>query len=126
MRIDTRERGSGCRGPIGLDEPEPLWGAIYGSVAARTKAALQAKKAAGARLRNPTKLVEASKAGAGANKREADAFAANVLPVIASLKASGITSHHSIAVALNERRIETARGGVWTAVQVGRIMSRAA
>jgi DNA invertase Pin-like site-specific DNA recombinase len=95
-------------------------------IAARTKAALQAKKAAGAKLGNRTNLAEASKAGAGSNKREADAFAANVLPVIASLKASGITSHRNIAVALNERRIETARGGVWTAVQVGRIMNRAA
>jgi DNA invertase Pin-like site-specific DNA recombinase len=95
-------------------------------IAARTKAALQAKKAAGARLGNRTNLAAASRAGAASNRREAEAFAANILPVIASLKASGITSHRGIAVALNERRIETARGGAWTAVQVGRIIERAA
>jgi DNA invertase Pin-like site-specific DNA recombinase len=93
-------------------------------IAARTKAALQAKKAAGARLGNRTNLAEASRAGAASNQREADVFAANVLPVIASLKASGVTSHRGIAAALNERRIETARGGAWTAVQVGRILER--
>jgi hypothetical protein len=85
-----------------------------------------AKKAAGARLGNRTNLAEAGKAGAGSNKREADAFAANVLPVISSLMASGITSHRGIATALNECRIEAARGGAWTAVQVGRIMNRTA
>lgn len=95
-------------------------------IAARTKAALQAKKAAGAKLGNPTNLAEASKAGAASNMREADAFASNVLPVIERIKASGITSHRGIAAALNERRIETARGGEWTAVQVGRIIERAA
>jgi DNA invertase Pin-like site-specific DNA recombinase len=94
-------------------------------IAARTKAALQAKKVAGAKLGNRTNLAEASKAGAGSNKREADAFAANVLPVIESIKVSGITSHRGIAATLNERRIETARGGAWTAVQVGRIIERA-
>ncbi len=95
-------------------------------IAARTKAALQAKKAAGAKLGNRTNLGDASAAGAATNRREADAFAANVLPVIASIRAAGVASNRGIADALNARAVRTARGGSWTAVQVGRILARAA
>src|ERR671916_2292000 len=42
-------------------------------IAARTKAALQSKKAAGARLGNRTNLTDASRAGAATNRREAEA-----------------------------------------------------
>jgi DNA invertase Pin-like site-specific DNA recombinase len=94
-------------------------------IAARTKAALQAKKAAGVKLGNQTNLSDASKAGAASNRKEADSFAANILPVIESIKVSGTTSHRGIADALNARDVRTARGGVWTAVQVGRIIERA-
>ncbi|WP_416357664.1 recombinase family protein [Aureimonas phyllosphaerae] len=95
-------------------------------IAARTKAALQAKKAAGAQLGNPTNLARAAQAGAATNAREADAFAANVLPIIASIQAAGTTSHRAIAETLNARAVGTARGGAWSAVQVGRILARAA
>ncbi|BDA86369.1 resolvase [Aureimonas sp. SA4125] len=95
-------------------------------IAARTKAALQQKKAAGAKLGNRTNLAEASKAGAASNAKEADAFAANVLPVIASIRDAGTTSHRGIAEVLNARAVRTARGGTWTAVQVGRVLARAA
>jgi DNA invertase Pin-like site-specific DNA recombinase len=95
-------------------------------IAKRTKDALQIRKAAGAKLGNRKNLADASKAGAASNKKDADSFAANVLPVIASIQASGVTSNRGIADALNTRNVPTARGGVWTAVQVGRIVSRAA
>lgn len=95
-------------------------------IAARTKAALQAKKAAGAKLGNPKNLSEASKAGAAVNRREADAFAANVLPIIREIQAANVTSHRSIAAALNARAVRTVRGGAWSAMQVGRILGRAA
>jgi DNA invertase Pin-like site-specific DNA recombinase len=95
-------------------------------IAARTRAALQAKKAAGAKLGNRTNLQSASEAGAAANRREADTFAANVLPIIASVQAAGVSSHRGIAEALNARAVRTARGGTWTAVQVGRVLGRAA
>ena len=95
-------------------------------ISQRTKAALQAKKAAGAKLGNRTNLGEASAAGAETNRREADAFAANVLPVIASIRAAGVASNRGIADALNARAVRTARGGSWTAVQVGRVLARAA
>jgi hypothetical protein len=32
---------------------------------------------------------------------------------------AGATSHNAIAAKLNERNVRTARGGVWTHVQVG-------
>jgi hypothetical protein len=34
---------------------------------------------------------------------------------------AGATSHNAIAAKLNERNFHTARGGVWTHVQVGAI-----
>jgi hypothetical protein len=77
-------------------------------------------------LGNRTNLAEASAEGARVQRVAADAFAANVLPVIASIKASGITSLRAIAAELNTRRVDTVRGGEWTAVQVDRIVKRAA
>ena len=41
-----------------------------------------------------------------------------MLPVIQQIKASGATSLRAIAKALNARGIATARGGIWTPVQV--------
>ena len=35
---------------------------------------------------------------------------------------AGATSHNAIAAKLNERSVRTARGGVWTHVQVGAIL----
>ncbi|MDX8492701.1 recombinase family protein [Mesorhizobium sp. VK22B] len=55
---------------------------------------------------------------------QADAFAANVLPIIRDIQASGIKSLRQIAVALNARGIASARGGTWTAVQVTDIINR--
>ncbi|GJD33042.1 hypothetical protein PMNALOAF_4323 [Methylobacterium adhaesivum] len=92
----------------------------------RTRKALAEKKAAGVVLGNRTNLAEASAKGADANRAGADAFAANVLPIIASIKASGIETNTGIAVELNARRVRTARDGVWSAVQVRRIVERAA
>jgi len=93
-------------------------------IAARTKAAMASLKARGVRLGNRTNLADASAKGASVNRAEADAFAANVLPVIESIRAAGAGSHRAIAVELNARRIETARGGAWSAEQVGRILTR--
>jgi hypothetical protein len=55
---------------------------------------------------------------------EADRFAANVLPVIASLKAAGITDLRGLAAALNARGIPTARGGKWHVSNVRNIITR--
>ncbi|SEI04378.1 Site-specific DNA recombinase [Methylobacterium sp. 275MFSha3.1] len=93
-------------------------------IAARTKAALAAKRAQGVQLGNRTNLPVASRAGGESTARAADAFAANVLPVIASIRAAGATSLRAIAAELNARRIETARGGTWSAAQVQRVLER--
>src|SRR4051812_32093850 len=61
-------------------------------ISARTTAALKAKKAAGARLSNRTNLGEAQKPGAAANAQAAEAFAANVVPVVRSILTAGVAS----------------------------------
>ena len=93
-------------------------------IASRTKAALKAKRAQGVRLGNRTNLAEAQAKGSSANRTAADAFAANVLPVVSDIQARGVVSHRGIAAELNARRVQTARGGEWTAVQVGRLLAR--
>ena len=42
-----------------------------------------------------------------------DGLAANVVPIIEQIKASGATSFQAIAEALNARGIRTARDGAW-------------
>src|SRR6266436_5423094 len=81
-------------------------------ISARTKAALAAKKAAGAKLGNPRAAEAAVKAHA-ANRAAADQFASNVLPVVREIQAAGITSLGGIATALNARGVRTARDGTW-------------
>ena len=95
-------------------------------IAARTKVALQAKRAAGVALGNRTNLAEAQAKGAAANATAADAFAANVVPVIRSIEAAGITTLSGLAAALNARGVRTARGGAWHAKSVSRLVERAA
>lgn len=94
-------------------------------IAERTRAALAAKKAQGARLGNRTNLADAQAAGVSANRAAADAFAANVLPVVRQIQAAGATSRAAIAQALNARGIRTARGGAWFASTVGNLLARA-
>jgi hypothetical protein len=77
-------------------------------VAKRTRAAPASKKAQGAKLRNPTNLAEASAKGAETILAAAEAFAANVLPVIRGIGASGVCGHRAIATALNSRGVRTA------------------
>ena len=95
-------------------------------ISARTKAALQAKRAAGVQLGNRTNLAAAQSKGAAANATAADAFAANVVPVVCSIQAAGINTLSGIAEALNARGVKTARGGAWHATSVNRLMARAA
>jgi len=51
--------------------------------------------------------------------------AADIAPIISELKASGNTTLRGIATGLNQRGIPTATGhGVWSAVQVRRVLER--
>ena len=94
-------------------------------ISERTKAALAVRKAQGAKLGNPTNLAEAQAKGGRAARQAADVFAANVLPIIEQVQASGATSYNAIANALNDRGVKTARGGTWAAATVRNVMLRA-
>lgn len=60
-------------------------------------------------------------------KAKAISRASDILPIIREIQASGITSASGIAVALNQRGVRTVQGGDWwQAVQVQRILARAA
>jgi DNA invertase Pin-like site-specific DNA recombinase len=94
-------------------------------IAQRTKDALQAAKARGVVLGNP-RLADARGRAVASLKADADRFAKNVAPIIHQIQSSGITSRRGIARSLNARGVNTARGGEWTAVQVGSILQRVA
>ena len=93
-------------------------------IASRTRAALAAKKAQGAKLGNPRNLGEASIKGAAANRAGADAFAAKALPVVRQIQSSGATTLQAIARALNAQGFHTARGGAWHARTVANLLAR--
>jgi DNA invertase Pin-like site-specific DNA recombinase len=92
-------------------------------IAQRTKDALQAAKARGVVLGNP-KLDAVRDRAVASVKADADRFAKNVAPIIREIQSSGVASHRAIARSLNARGVATARGGQWTAVQVGSILRR--
>jgi len=94
-------------------------------IAERTKAALARKKAHGAILGNRTNLPDAQAKGVAANREAADAFAANVLPIVRQIQASGATTFRAIAEALNNRGVRTARGGAWHDSTVRNQLARA-
>jgi hypothetical protein len=89
-----------------------------------TTAALAAKKAQGAKLGNRTNLAEARAKGQDTIQKGADAFAANVLPIVREIQASGATSYAAIAEALNARGVRTARGGTWHASSARNVVIR--
>jgi DNA invertase Pin-like site-specific DNA recombinase len=93
-------------------------------IADRTRVALAAKKAQGAALGNRTNLPDAQAKGVAAIKGAADEFAANVLPIVRQLQASGVTTVRAIAEALNVRNIRTARGGEWHGSTVRNLLLR--
>ena len=94
-------------------------------IAERTKAALAQKKAQGAVLGNRTNLPEAQAKGTAANREAADAFAANVLPIVQQIQAAGATTFRAIAAALNDRGVRTARGGAWHDSTLRNLLARA-
>lgn len=99
------------------------------AISARTKAALAAAKARGTKLGgdrgNLGTVRDAGRALAiQARRAKAGAHAADLAPVIADLRASGVTTLAALAAALNEKNIPAARGGSWSPVQVSRTLSR--
>lgn len=92
-------------------------------ISARTKAALAAKKAQGAKLGNPRAAETIGRAHAAA-RDAADHFAANVLPIVREIQAAGMTTLRDIAAALNARGIRTVRGGAWHSSTVRNLLQR--
>ena len=90
-------------------------------ISQRTKAALQAAKARGAKLGSPD-----PKKGAAVRSRvlreKADRFAANTLPVIRGLQAEGVTSYKALARVLNARGIPTANRRKWYGTTVKNLL----
>ncbi len=100
-------------------------------ISGRTKAALAAAKARGVKLGGQRgsldrmermalkgNVVSAAVRRAASAKRNDD-----LLPVIDDIRAAGLTSPQQIADGLNQRGIAAARGGIWSAVQVRRVLS---
>jgi DNA invertase Pin-like site-specific DNA recombinase len=94
-------------------------------ISERTRAALAARKAQGARLGNPRNARHAASLGRTAQATEADRFAANVLPIVQAIHASGVLSLAGIAAALNARGVRTARGGQWHISTLQNLLRRA-
>ena len=105
-------------------------------ISARTSAALQAKKAQGTpwvsrksghtveRLGAPDPSVGAA-VGRQVLQKQADEFAAKMLPIIDAIRSRGLTTLAAIADELMRQKWPTARGGeVWTLMAVSNILKR--
>jgi hypothetical protein len=91
----------------------------------RTRAALAAKKAQGAKLGNPKNLAVAGSMGRQALVSGADAFAAGLLPLVQSLQGCGATTLEALTRGLNERGVRPARGSRWHVSSVANLLCRA-
>ena len=85
---------------------------------------MAAKQAGGARLGNLRNLGAAGAIGRRVQAAEADRFAANILPVVAEIRRSGVSGLASIADALNRRGIRTVRGHDWQVSSVRNLLAR--
>lgn len=56
---------------------------------------------------------------------QAQQFAANVLPIVASIRASGVTTLRGIAAVLTNRGVRTAQGGGWYPTTVKNLLAKA-
>lgn len=101
-----------------------------GLISERTKAALKAKvERDGQWDRNSRHHLIPGAGQAVATlvrQQRAAARATDILSVIQEIQATGAISLRSIAAELNTRAIPTPRGGEWSAVQVKRVIDRAA
>lgn len=100
------------------------------AISQRTKAALAVAKAKGMKLGNPNGAAALHKAGKGnvaavaVLKAEASIHAAKVAPVVARLRAAGVTSLPRLALSLNNEGIRTPRGGRWHPSSVSNLLKR--
>lgn len=100
------------------------------AISTRTREALAAAKARGTRLGNPNgaralrRAAKGNSAAIEAITGNAQAFATDLAPVIAAIRADGVTSLRGIARELAARKIVTARGGSWSMSTVRSIIAR--
>jgi DNA invertase Pin-like site-specific DNA recombinase len=100
------------------------------AISRRTKEALAIAKARGVRLGNPNGAAALRRAGKGGAalratvSANADAFARDLAPVIADIRAQRITTLRGIAGALNDRGMRTRRGGRWQVSNVKGLLGR--
>lgn len=100
------------------------------AISKRTKEALQAAKKRGQVLGNPNGAEALRKAAKGNGaavqtiKSKADSHAMDLRSVIDALAAENITSLGAIAAALNDRGMQTPRGGQWYKTSVSNLLSR--
>jgi DNA invertase Pin-like site-specific DNA recombinase len=91
----------------------------------RSRRALAEAKARGVVLGNPN-ILQAQRQSVAATQSRADAFARQMRPIFVELEAQGIVTYYALARALNERKIPSARGGLWTGVRVKWLLKRIA
>jgi DNA invertase Pin-like site-specific DNA recombinase len=93
-------------------------------ISERTRAALQAKKAAGAALGNRANLAAAGSIGRVSQVKAADQFAGVILPILKAVRRAGAASLAEVADALNARGVPSATGGRWHRSAVRNLLLR--
>ena len=91
----------------------------------RSRRALAEAEARGEVPDNP-QLSEARRRAVAATRAKSDAFARKMRPIFAELEARSIVTYYALARTLNELKIPSARGGIWTGVQVELLLKRIA
>jgi DNA invertase Pin-like site-specific DNA recombinase len=100
------------------------------AISTRTRDALAAAKARGQRLGNPNGAAAFRRAGKGNGaavgvlKAQAQSHAARLRTVVEDIQGSGCVTLSAIADALNERGMETPRGGKWHKSSVRNLLAR--
>jgi DNA invertase Pin-like site-specific DNA recombinase len=93
-------------------------------ISERTKAALAAKKVAGAALGNPHNLVHAGSLGRAALIASADKFVESLVPIVQAVRSEGAATLREMAQALNRRGVKAPRGGAWHPSSVANLLTR--
>src|SRR4051812_34750631 len=94
-------------------------------ISERTKPALAAKRAGGARLGNRSNIAQAGELGRMVQTTAADEFVAGLVPIIHAIRSTSAITLRDMTDALNQRGIRSARGGKWHVSSVLNVLTRA-